>query len=143
MICSAESNNTTRIKVTLSIPSPMILPGDYDNNGTVDASAYVVWRRTLGQMVNLGTGADGDGNGMIEQADYGVWRTWFGQPAGSGSAVASSSDTTVPGPAGALLFCLGVVCSLLVDPGRYRQTAPTERSAQRSERACPAVSRLA
>ena len=48
------------------------LPGDYNNDGTVDAADYVVWRK------NDGT-----------QGGYDTWRANFGQPlpgSGSGSA---------------------------------------------------------
>ena len=41
----------------LSIP-----PGDYNQNGFVDAADYVVWRDTLGQM-GAGLAADGNNNG--------------------------------------------------------------------------------
>ena len=47
---------------------------DYNNNGKVDAADYVIWRKTLNQMVEEGTGADGDGDGMITAADYTLWR---------------------------------------------------------------------
>ena len=89
---SNETNNTTRILVDLVIPDPLIHPGDYNDDGTVDAADYVVWRNTLGQTVPnygqtnaaLGTGADGDGDGIITDADYDVWRARFGETA-SGS----------------------------------------------------------
>jgi hypothetical protein len=95
---SDETNNTTRILVNLFfIPDPLIHPGDYNDDGTVDASDYVVWRNTLGQTVSnygqsnaaLGTGADGDGDGVITAADYDVWRERFGETASGASLPAA------------------------------------------------------
>lgn len=108
---SNEANNTTRIKVTLFIPDPLIHPGDYNDDGTVDAADYVVWRRKLGQTATPGTSADGDGNGVVEPADYGVWRARFGQTAaGSGS----SAPTPVPEPGSAILFCVALLWPLTI-----------------------------
>ena len=74
-----------------------VLPGDYNRNGLVDASDYVVWRHSLGQT---GTGlvADGDGDGMIDNDDYGVWKSNFGATAGSAtsSLIAHASPIAVP-----------------------------------------------
>lgn len=70
------------------------LPGDYNNNGTVDAADYVVWRNTLGTTVTNYSGADGDGSGVVDQGDYSVWRTHFGNsvsPAASQTLAISSS----------------------------------------------------
>jgi CSLREA domain-containing protein len=67
-------------------PLPPAFFGDYNQNGTIDAADYVVWRKTLGSNVTPYSGADGDGDGTIDQDDYGVWRTNFGQTVGAGSA---------------------------------------------------------
>jgi hypothetical protein len=103
---SDETNNTMRILVNLTIPSPQIHPGDYNDDGVVDAADYTVWRDTHGQSVAmLGTGADGDGNGTIGPPDYDVWKLHFGETAGSGSASIASS---VPEPSGVALAALTV-----------------------------------
>ena len=59
--------------------SHLAISGDYDGNGTVDAADYVIWRKSSGQAVTVGTGADGDGNGTIGAADYTVWRQNLGK----------------------------------------------------------------
>jgi hypothetical protein len=61
------------------------LAGDYDGNGTVDASDYTVWRDSLG-AVGAGLAADGTGpegmpDGMVDQLDYALWKTNFGMSA--------------------------------------------------------------
>jgi hypothetical protein len=65
------------------IPAP---PGDYNQNGVVDAADYVVWRKT-----------DNTPDG------YNTWRSHFGQTAGSASG--AGANAAVP-EAGTLLVVL-------------------------------------
>jgi hypothetical protein len=60
-------------------------PGDYNNNGTVDAADYVSWRATFDQIVPPTSGADGNNNGRIDAGDYDVWRADFARLAGAGT----------------------------------------------------------
>ena len=67
-----------------------IASGDYNDDGTVDAADYTVWRDRLGQTgLVVYSSADGNGDGQITQADYDVWKAHFGQAVtptpGSGS----------------------------------------------------------
>ncbi len=93
-----------------------VLVGDYNRNGVVDAADYVVWRKTLGQSVPGGSGADGDNNGIIEQNDYSVWRANFGAQSGT----ASVTTAAVPEPASWLLMSLCVLVSGLARGGRVQ-----------------------
>jgi WD40 repeat protein len=74
------------------------IPGDFNNDGTVDAADYAVWRNGLGATYT--------------QADYDMWRTNFGGLA-AGSALAAvaalpdSANPAVPEPTSALLFICG------------------------------------
>jgi hypothetical protein len=87
------------------------LVGDYNQNGTVDAADYVLWRHTLTQMVTPSSGADGNGNGTIDDGDYGIWRANFGNTAGSGAA--AHVTAIIPEPATLALFILaGAACCL-------------------------------
>jgi hypothetical protein len=70
------------------------LPGDYNQNGVVDAADYVVWRKNDGS-----------------QAGYDVWRTNFGRTAGSGAG-ASVSSSAVPEPGLLALVLCGAVILL-------------------------------
>jgi hypothetical protein len=54
-----------------------VIAGDYDRNGTVDASDYALWRNTVSSTTNLS--ADGNKNGVIDQGDLMVWRKNFGR----------------------------------------------------------------
>lgn len=66
------------------------LPGDFNDDGRVDAADYTLWRDGLGTMYN--------------QSHYTEWKTHFGQTAGS----AASATTSVPEPAGIILALSGL-----------------------------------
>lgn len=75
------------------------LPGDYNNNGVVDAADYVLWRNG-GPLAN-----EVDAPGTVNGADYTAWRARFGNSSGGGSNLEGSG---VPEPLAALLFFLGM-----------------------------------
>ena len=50
--------------------------GDYNNDGTVNAADYVIWRDKLDQNATLPNDST---PGTVTQADYDVWRTNFGR----------------------------------------------------------------
>ncbi len=90
-----------------AIGAPATVPGDYNQNGTVDAADYVLWRDMLNQNVTPGSGADGSGpagepDGIVNAHDYNFWRAHFGETAAS--AAASFHSSAVPEPASWLLF---------------------------------------
>ena len=80
-------------------------PGDYNNDGTVDAADYVVWRKNEGTTNALPNDPHG---GTIGPLQFDTWRAHFGQTAGSGAL----PNTTVPEPASALLiiFAAALLC---------------------------------
>jgi hypothetical protein len=81
----------------ISDPNP--LPGDYNQNGTVDSADYTVWRDHLGNstLANRGPGI----TGPIGQADYDYWKSNFGNTSqfGSGATALASASPAVPEPA--------------------------------------------
>jgi len=107
---SDYTNNTTRILVDL-------LPGDYNDDGIVDAADYTVWRNTLGESVSiLTTGADGNGDGTISAADYQVWKSNFGK-----TLAAPGVGAAVPEPVGLTLAVITLVGACgLTNRGRSR-----------------------
>src|SRR5262249_53506294 len=58
-------------------PNVLRFPGDYNKGGQVDAADYVLWRKTQGQSVAKGTGADANGSTVVDQPDYDIWRARF------------------------------------------------------------------
>jgi hypothetical protein len=73
------------------IGSNVGLAGDYNNDGSVDAADYVVWRK----------------NNINGEQGYNDWRTNFGRTAGSGSGLPAGA---VPEPTGvALLIMAGLL----------------------------------
>ena len=74
--------------ISASIVAAPVLPGDFNNDGIVDAADYVVWRKTGGT-----------------QAGFNTWRANFG--ATTAGAAASAQSPTVPEPTALILFCVG------------------------------------
>jgi hypothetical protein len=60
------------------------LSGDFNSDGRVDAADYVVWRNGLGTTYT--------------QADYNLWRSNFGRAVGSGAALSTGGQQSVPTP---------------------------------------------
>jgi hypothetical protein len=95
------------ITYALSQP-PLTLFGDYDQNGTVDAGDYIVWRGALGQSIVLPNDST---PGTVSQADYEVWRTHFGEMAGGGSG--ARANTAIPEPETFVLLTLAAIGRVL------------------------------
>ena len=79
--------------------SSIALPGDFNNDGAVNAADYTVWRDNEGSTSSLA--ADASGNGRVDQADYNIWAANYG-------ATASATSASVPEPAALLIAVLGV-----------------------------------
>jgi hypothetical protein len=54
------------------------LDGDYNNDGTVNAADYTLWRDHLGTSYLLANRSPAN-TGDVNQADYDTWRSGFGQ----------------------------------------------------------------
>jgi hypothetical protein len=112
--------NNANTSFTLVAPEPEGLPGDYNDDGIVDAVDYTVWRNNLDTDFDLaGNGnEEGDSEGTVDAADYDHWKLHYGDvvdPPGAGGIVGSSF---VPEPgAGALV----VVLAGLTKPRRRRK----------------------
>lgn len=103
--------------------------GDYNNDGTVNAADYVVWRKSNGQNVTLPNDST---PGTVSAADYTVWRANFGQtaaPSGPSTLVTGfvryvtsglGSGSAVPEPTSVVLAGLGF--AFVVGAGRRKPT---------------------
>jgi hypothetical protein len=81
------------------------LPGDYNQNGTVDAADYTVWRNNLGSLTSL----PNDDTAGVGPDDYDRWKTHFGESGGSGSGAGSA----VPEPRGDVLVAICALVAML------------------------------
>ena len=112
------------------------MPGDYNNDGFVDAADYTVWRDSLGQ-VGDDLPADGDNSKTVDQADYTSWAQNFGRsrfeftPSGGNAS-------GVPEPSAIDLVCtatitliVGALVSLSTRVGRRRRSETGQTLAER------------
>jgi hypothetical protein len=88
------------------------VPGDYNNNGTVDAADYVVWRKG-GPLAN-----EVDDSDIVDGQDYTEWRLRFGNPSSGGGAEVTRGSL-VPEPAMAL-SALGIAIAAISHRRRSR-----------------------
>jgi hypothetical protein len=98
--------------------APPGVAGDYNDNGAVDAADYVIWRKLMGQNVQLKNEVPGTTPGSVTVEDYTAWRTHFGSTA-AGASVQSIAGGAVPEPSGLIgLFSAIAGCLCL---GRLRK----------------------
>jgi hypothetical protein len=89
--------------------TPILVPGDFDHNGIVDAADYVVWRKGLGTTYT--------------QNDFNVWRAYFGQTGGTGSG--ASANVAVPEPATMVSLTFATAGSCFRRPKSRRKLSST------------------
>lgn len=97
------------LSITLAGANPVV-QGDYNNNGTVDAADYALWRdgaALQNEGVTLGTNSP---------EDYDFWRARFGANSGAGAGIVS-----VPEPSSTVL-----ILSILAVP-LFRSCSRTSR----------------
>jgi hypothetical protein len=101
--------------VASMLPATLTSQGDYNGDGIVDSSDYVVWRNSMGQT-GASLAADGNGDYHIDANDLGAWRRNFGD-----SVVASglASAAGVPEPSSIGLLLMSAAALLGVRPKRH------------------------
>jgi hypothetical protein len=95
------------------------LPGDYNQNGIVDAADYTVWRDRLGQLASL----PNDDTAGVGPDDYDRWKARFGQTLGSGSGATGSASVAVPEPESFAVRVAGGLVILMIWSGPRRNIA--------------------
>jgi len=101
------------VKVDYLVQWQLLLAGDYNGNGVVDAADYTVWRNTLNQT-GSNLAADGNGDNLVDAADYAFWKARFGNTTGAGaiaSGPAGASVAAVPEPATAALLAVALLAA--------------------------------
>ena len=102
---------------------PSFLPGDYNQDGVVDAADYTIWRDNVGAQA--GTLANDAAGGVIGAEQYDVWRDNFG-------ATLSVTASSVPEPAAVVMLASLVGLSLFGRPVKTcRGASPVRRSGRR------------
>lgn len=85
------------------------LPGDYNDDGTVNIADYTVWRNALGSAVALPNEEASTTPGVVTAEDYAIWKQYFGTTRPVIAAV-----STVPEPSSVALVLVGLVGCLAI-----------------------------
>jgi hypothetical protein len=80
-----------------------LLPGDYNDDGTVDVADYIVWRKNAGTNNLL---PNNPTPGPIDQTEYERWRANFGNSSPGSGGVAHGQ---IPEPASLFLLLCGLL----------------------------------
>ena len=110
---SVKTGNVEYVAVT----APGV-PGDYNNDGTVNAADYSVWRDRVGLLSDLPNDPIG---GTIDDDQYNQWRANFGTTAGGGAAIGAA---LVPEPTTFGLFILVAIVGMFTRERDDRRVAP-------------------
>ena len=99
---AGQYSNYNGFDVALGSSGPVGLLGDYNDDGTIDAADYTVWRDVLAAG---GTELTNDPTpGTVDESDYAYWKANFGATSGSGALAAAA----VPEPSTLALVALAI-----------------------------------
>jgi cyclophilin family peptidyl-prolyl cis-trans isomerase len=101
----------TATAITLGIEA-----ADFDRDGIVSASDYILWSKNRTLTVPAYTRGDGDGDGVVDDDDYALWRRNFGNTRGGSGGGAGG---VVPEPT-SLAIVLGGLSLLACRRGRRK-----------------------
>jgi hypothetical protein len=91
----------------MAVTAPGV-PGDYNNDGTVNAADYVVWRDRIGLISDLPNDLIG---GTIDDDQYNQWRANFGKTSTGGPAIGAA---LVPEPATLGLLMIAAIAGTIL-----------------------------
>jgi hypothetical protein len=86
---------------TFDVFSTPAVPGDYNNDGSVNTADYTVWRDHLGSDFQLNNEGAGQTEGQVTIEDYNFWKTQFVASGGGAGSIG------VPEPCTLLLLMAG------------------------------------
>lgn len=92
------------------------LPGDFNDDGVVDAADYVVWRNHVGEPNELALGGNGSGGGGVDIADYELWKANYS----AGAAGVPAAMAPIPEPSGIVLGVAALVMLVAWRTGHFR-----------------------
>jgi hypothetical protein len=104
---AAAGTYAPRLVLEAVLAPEAVLTGDYNDDGTVDAGDYTVWRDLLnsGEVLANETAS----LGVVDQADYDAWKANFGAVAGGGSL---GGHAPIPEPSTLLLIASASAAAL-------------------------------
>lgn len=105
--------------VAMEISNP---PGDFNNDATVDAADYTLWRNSVGDAAGALANRGPDSIGPVGAADYLTWREHFGQTATFAGPVLDAGLVSYTAPVTLELAATrapetGSVCGCLISIG--------------------------
>jgi sugar lactone lactonase YvrE len=108
-------------EATAIIAVPERLPGDFNNNGAIDAADYTVWRNNFGTSYHLHGNGDetGASRHVVDRADYDLWKDSY-IDAATGSIFGAASSQ-VPEPSTIVFAVVLGVCFFA--HGQLRRTS--------------------
>jgi GH35 family endo-1,4-beta-xylanase len=83
-----------------------VAPGDFNADGTVDMSDYILWRKSYGSTNDFRADANGDRN--VDDADYDIWRMFFGRVYAGGGGEGEAPEPCTIVLAGLLALAIGI-----------------------------------
>jgi hypothetical protein len=104
-----QVNSPTNFSGQIGSLDLSILPGDYNDNGSVDAADYVVWRDNLNTTNLIPNDTTPE---WVMEDDYMVWREKFGSAAGSAAGLDSTFGNAIPEPTTLATVLLGMITML-------------------------------
>jgi hypothetical protein len=99
-ITGAQNN----MDITLNLIGNVILAGDFNRDGLVDAADYIVWKKFNNTATTAFALADADGSEFVDADDLAWWRTNFGRSASGGGSGSPQVPEPVTAPLTAILF---------------------------------------
>jgi hypothetical protein len=96
--------------------SGVLLAGDYNGDGFVNAADYTVWRNNLLVAISLTNEDPNTTPGIVTREDYLVWKSNYGAP--GGSAASDSVGSHIPEPRSIVPLLAALVCALRFTPRR-------------------------
>jgi hypothetical protein len=68
-------------KTYVNAAAPATKPGDFNDDGVINAADYPVWRKHLNDPSEAALNGNGDGMNGVDEGDYNLWRQNFAVPA--------------------------------------------------------------
>jgi hypothetical protein len=87
--------------VAANLAPDVIVQGDYNGDGAIDAADYIMWRSHRGSEVEVEI--DGNHNGRVDDGDLDVWRNQYG---GNQPGAGLAGGNAVPEPTSAVLLLI-------------------------------------